>query len=188
MDIEYRDQFVRRLQTVHGLYYEACDTMTQEQVNYVEKPGVLPIAFSLVHIVLMVDSTLWVAGGPAPLFNDEWAEKMGLAIADHGKELTVDEMMHQKIGDFEEFKKFMRLVFTNTENFIAGIEPADFSRVLLTYPYPEKVAKTFSARMGREDGITVSIGMECWVYQHLLRHMGEIEHARGLVGLEGMTS
>ncbi len=188
MDIEYRTSFVRRLQTVHGLYYEACDTMTLEQVNYVEKPGVLPIAFSLVHIVLMVDSSLWIVGGPAPQFNEEWAKKMGLAIADHGKEMTVDEMMHQKIGDFEAFKEFMGLVFNATENFIGSIETADFSRVVLTYPYPEKVAKTFSARMGREDGITVSTAMECWVYQHLLRHMGEIEHARGLVGLEGMTS
>jgi hypothetical protein len=30
--------------------------------------------------------------------------------------------------------------------------------------------------------------MECWWYQHGLRHMGEIEHARALVGLYGMTS
>jgi hypothetical protein len=29
---------------------------------------------------------------------------------------------------------------------------------------------------------------ECWIYQHGLRHMGEIELARGLVGLAGMTS
>ena len=29
---------------------------------------------------------------------------------------------------------------------------------------------------------------ECWIYQHGLRHMGEIELARGLVGLQGMTS
>ena len=26
-------------------------------------------------------------------------------------------------------------------------------------------------------------GFECWLYQHGLRHMGEIELARGLVGL-----
>ena len=31
-------------------------------------------------------------------------------------------------------------------------------------------------------------GFECWLYQHGLRHMGEIELARGLVGLGGMTS
>jgi hypothetical protein len=30
--------------------------------------------------------------------------------------------------------------------------------------------------------------LECFVYQHGLRHMGEIEHGRALVGLQGMTS
>ena len=39
-----------------------------------------------------------------------------------------------------------------------------------------------------EEGITVLDALECWLYQHGLRHMGEIELARGLVGLGGMTS
>jgi hypothetical protein len=30
--------------------------------------------------------------------------------------------------------------------------------------------------------------LECFVYQHGLRHMGEVEHGRALVGLAGMTS
>ena len=30
--------------------------------------------------------------------------------------------------------------------------------------------------------------LECFIYQHGLRHMGEIEHGRALVGLGGMTS
>ena len=37
-------------------------------------------------------------------------------------------------------------------------------------------------------GVTVLDAFECWLYQHGLRHMGEIELARGLVGLGGMTS
>jgi len=39
-----------------------------------------------------------------------------------------------------------------------------------------------------EPGITRLDALECWIYQHGLRHMGEIEHGRALVGLEGMTS
>ena len=45
-----------------------------------------------------------------------------------------------------------------------------------------------SARVAGEVGITVLDAVECWIYQHGLRHMGEIEFARGLVGLGGMTS
>ena len=39
-----------------------------------------------------------------------------------------------------------------------------------------------------EEGVTVLDAIECWWYQHGMRHMGEIELARGLVGLGGMTS
>ena len=49
-------------------------------------------------------------------------------------------------------------------------------------------AWTYSARVGGDAGITRLDAMECWWYQHGLRHMGEIEHARALVGLQGMTS
>jgi hypothetical protein len=47
---------------------------------------------------------------------------------------------------------------------------------------------TFSARVAGPEGITVLDGVECWLYQHGLRHMGEIELARAFVGLQGMTS
>jgi hypothetical protein len=46
----------------------------------------------------------------------------------------------------------------------------------------------YSARVAGPEGITVLDALECWIYQHGLRHMGEIELARGLVGLGGMTS
>jgi hypothetical protein len=38
------------------------------------------------------------------------------------------------------------------------------------------------------EGITVLDAIECGIYQHGRRHLGEIELARGLVGLGGMTS
>jgi hypothetical protein len=50
------------------------------------------------------------------------------------------------------------------------------------------VVNTFSARVAGDAGITVLDALECWIYQHGLRHMGEIELARGLVRLGGMTS
>lgn len=162
--------------------------MTLEQVNQVARPNVLPIAFSLVHQVLMEDSVLVFIGGPQPRFSDDWSIRLRLAIADHGKERTVDEMMHQRIGDYVAFQEFQRAVFTTTESFIGSLEPTSFSDVLVPYPYIPAIRDTFSARVGGEQGITRSDALECWIYQHALRHMGEIEHARALVGLQGMTS
>ena len=65
--------------------------------------------------------------------------------------------------------------------------PYPFSQPIAP-PYPPQVATTYSARCAGPEGITVLDGFECWLYQHGLRHMGEIELARGLVGLGGMTS
>ena len=188
MDFEYRSSLVRRLRAVHSLYLDACSSMSIEQVNQVVHPGALPIAFSLVHQVLIEDGSLLFAGGPAPQFDDLWADKMGLAVKDHGKERSVEEMMDQRIGDFDEFKFFQRLVFDASEAFIETIDPRDFSEIVIQHPYGSTIEHTFSARVGGETGISRSDAVECWIYQHALRHMGEIEHARALVGLGGMTS
>jgi hypothetical protein len=188
MDADYRSSLLRRLRAVHSLYYDACATMTVDQVNAVTQPSTLPIAFSLVHQLLMEDGTLVFIGGPPPQFDDEWANRLGLAIADHGKEKTVEEMMAQRIGDFDAFQEFQRRVFHATEEYVADVEPAALNDVLIRAPYGPVVADTFSARVGGENGISRSDALECWIYQHALRHMGEIEHARSLVGLGGMTS
>ena len=59
---------------------------------------------------------------------------------------------------------------------------------MITRPFPPQIASTYSARVAGPEGITLLDATECWIYQHGLRHMGEIELARGLVGLQGMTS
>jgi len=162
--------------------------MTLEQVNHVERPGVLPIAFSLVHQVLIEDGSLQFAGGPGGQFNDAWADRIDLGVNDHGKERSVQEMMAQRIGDFDEFRAFQGLVYLATEDYVVTIDPDTFADIVIPAPYGPGVAQTFSARVGGEAGISRSDALECWVYQHALRHMGEIEHARALVGLGGMTS
>jgi hypothetical protein len=188
MDFDYRSSLSRRLRAVHSLYYEACASMDLEQVNRVVMPGTLPIAFSLVHQLLIEDGSVIFLGGPPPQMSDAWAERMGLAINDPGKERTVAEMMNQRIGNYAAFHELQRSVFDATEDFVTTIEPASFADVIVTYPYGPSIAQTFSARVGGEGGITRSDALECWIYQHALRHMGEIEHARSLVGLSGMTS
>ena len=188
MDLDYRSSLLRRLRAVHALYEEACDTMSLDQVNTVVVPGALPIAFSLVHQVLIEDGSLLFCGGPPPLFNADWSTRLALGVDDPGKEKSVEEMMHQRIGDYDAFRAFQRLVFSASERFVAGVDPATLNDVLLAPPYGSTIANTFSARVGGDAGITRSDALECWIYQHALRHMGEIEHARALVGLSGMTS
>ena len=182
------DSLQRRMRTMHSLYYQAVGSMGLEHVNHFEREGVLPIAFSLFHYTNMEDASFMLITGVAPVWNDEWQARVQMTVNDHGKHRTVDEMVHQRIGDYDAFCEYQRTVFDRTEAYLATIDPADFTRVLITRPFPPQVASTYSAQVAGPDGVTVLDGFECWLYQHGLRHMGEIELARGLVGLGGMTS
>ena len=182
------DSLRRRMAAMHSLWLDAVATMDLEQVNHVEREPVLPIAFSLFHLAQIEDGSVTMLGGPAPIYDEAAAGRMGLAIADHGKHRTVDEMVHQRIGDYDAFRDYQRSVFEKTESWLATLVPGDLDEVVVRRPFPPQIASTYSARVAGEEGITRLDGIECWVYQHGLRHMGEVEHARALVGLEGMTS
>jgi len=182
------DSLRRRMRAMHGLYEEATSTMSVEHVNHRERKGILPIAFSLFHYINMQDESFMKLAGEVPIFNEEWSGRIQPAIPNHGKEKTVEEMQFQQIGNYEAFIEYMNTVFERTEKWLAQLPPAELERVLITRPFPPQIASTFSARVAGERGLTVLDGIECWIYQHGLRHMGEIELARSFVGLAGMTS
>ena len=182
------DSLRRRVAALHSLWREAVATMDGDQVNHCERAGVLPIAFSLFHMAQIEDGAVLLLGGPPLVYDDEWGGRMGLAIRDHGKNRTVEEMTGQRIGDYPAFGDYLDRVFTRTESWLGGLDPGTLGEVVARRPLPENLAHTFSARVAGEAGITRLDGIECWIYQHGLRHLGEVEHARALVGLGGMTS
>ena len=182
------DSLQRRMAAMHSLWYQAVDSMDVDQVNHVEREGVLPIAFSLFHQAQIEDTSVLMLGGPPPIWDDTWGDRFGLGIHDHGKHRTVEEMMGQRIGDYAAFLDYQRRVFEQTESWLAQLDPDTLPEIVVTRPFPPQIASTYSARVAGPDGIMRMDGIECWIYQHGLRHMGEIEHARALVGLGGMTS
>jgi hypothetical protein len=182
------DSLQRRMRALHSLYTDALATMDIDQVNHFEREGVVPIAFSLFHIVNMIDASFMLMTGTPPIWDEKWEARVQPAIADHGKHRTVAEMVHQRIGDYEAFAEYLHAVFTRVEDWLDGLDPAELTRVVIPRPFPDRIASTYSARVAGADGITLLDATECWIYQHGLRHMGEIELARGLVGLGGMTS
>jgi hypothetical protein len=182
------DSLRRRMRAMHSLWEDALATMSLEHINHVEREPVLPIAFSLFHFVQIEDGSATMLGAGPMVYDDGWAERIGLEITDHGKHRSVDEMVHQRIGDYDGFKAYMDAVFAKTESWLAALDPAALAEVVVERPFPPQIATTYSARVAGEAGITRLDATECWIYQHGLRHMGEIEHARALVGLQGMTS
>ena len=184
-----RDSLVRRMRTMTGLYEEAVDTMTLDHVNHVDAEGRLPIAFCLFHYVNMHDTGFCLATGASLIYDDEWEARIQPVISSHGMHEPAAEMWRQKIGDYDAFKEYQRAVFARTMAHLESMDPDDFLRVVIPPPYPAEVATTYSARVADpEIGITVLDAFECWLYQHGLRHMGEIELARGFQGLSGMTA
>jgi len=105
------DSLQRRMRAMHSLYHQAVATMDIEHVNHNERDGVLPIAFCLFHITNMIDASFMLMTGTPPIWNDEWQARVGMTINDHGKHKTVDEMVYQRIGDYEAFQDYMRAVF-----------------------------------------------------------------------------
>lgn len=182
------DSLRRRVVAMHSLWYQATSSMGREHVNHVEREGVLPIAFSLFHQVQIEDGSVAMLGGPGPVFDGSWLERLDLGVPDHGKQRSVAEMMAQRIGDYAAFLEYQRLVYEKTEAWLDGLEPDLLGEVVVRRPFPPQIASTFSARVAGQAGLTRLDAIECWIYQHGLRHMGEVEHARALVGLGGMTS
>eukprot|EP01041_Mallomonas_annulata_P021639 gene21639-41739_t len=171
------------MKALESLYEQAVTTMDLEHVNHFEREGVLPIAFSLFHYLNMHDASFMMITGVAPIWNADWQTRVRMTIDDHGKHRTVDEMIHQRIGDYDAYIEYQRAVFARTHAHLASIDASELDRVVIQHPFPPQVASTYSARVAGPQGITVLDGFECWIYQHGLRHMGEIELARGLVGL-----
>src|SRR5450631_4282408 len=112
------DSLQRRMHALFSLYYDAVATMDLDQVNHFEREGVLPIAFSLFHIVNMMDASFLLMTGSPPIWDDAWEAAIRPAIADHGKHRTVEEMVHQRIGDYEQFQAYMNAVFRRTEEWL----------------------------------------------------------------------
>ncbi len=76
------ESLCNRIGAINTLYERCVSDMTLEQVNYQERAGVLPIAFSLSHYIRSQDQSisgpflgeaaLWESGG--------WAEKVGVTV------------------------------------------------------------------------------------------------------------
>jgi hypothetical protein len=172
------------------IWERAVSDMTVEQMNHHEREGVLPIAFSFTHYMQAQDQSaslffrkeppLWVRGG--------WAEKTGVAINALGREETVEEMQGQRIGDLEAWKAYQTAVIAQTDEILDRVTADELLEVIFAQLPPNMQNIFCGIVIGPGNPLRKLEVLECFVYQHGLRHMGEVEHGRALVGLGGMTS
>jgi len=180
----------RRVRAMNTLWERAVSDMTLEQVNHHERAGVLPIAFSLSHYIRSQDESISRPFlGETPLWvRDGWARRIGVTVDQLGREQTVEEMEQLRFGDFDAWRAYQAEVLARTDAVLDAMTEESLSVALLP-KLPPNMQQIFCAMVTGPDGPLRRLDvMECFVYQHGLRHMGEVEHGRALVGLGGMTS
>ena len=189
MSQTFVDSLRNRIRALNILWERCVQDMTLEQVNHHERAGVLPIAFSLSHYIRVQDQsisgpflrqpTLWESGG--------WAAKVGTSIDKLGREEGVEEMEHIQFADFEAWKSYQAAVLARTNEVLDTITEEMLLEVIIP-KLPPNMQQIFCAIVIGPDAPLRKLEVfECFIYQHGLRHMGEIEHGRALVGLKGMT-
>ena len=184
------DSLRNRVRALNTLWERAISDLTLEQMNHHERAGVLPMAFSFSHYIrsqdqavstpLRREAPLWVSGG--------WAAKIGVSLDAFGREETIAEMEHLSFGDMDAWREYQAAVLARTATVLETLSVEMLSEVLMP-KLPPNMQKIFCAIViGPDAPLRKLEVLECFVYQHGLRHMGEIEHGRALVGLQGMTS
>jgi hypothetical protein len=179
-----------RMGAMNTIYERAVSDMRLEHVNHHERQGVLPIAFSLSHFMRAQDQSISgpFLGGPTLWDGEGWAGKVGVTVDRLGREETVEEMETLRFADFDAWRAFQTAVIARTNEVLDGLTEEMLSQVLMPQ-LPPNMQQIFCAIViGPGAPLRKLDVLECFVYQHGLRHMGEIEHGRALVGLSGMTS
>jgi hypothetical protein len=185
---DWRMRFGARMTAVNGLLDKAVTDLTLEQVNHRERPGVLSIAFSLAHVIAGQDRNvakhldrgpmLWESGG--------WGRRVGYTgeLPERGTPMSVAEAIQFK--DVDAWREYQSAVFARTGSAIANTPLARFDEIAVT-DRPANAAGSFLFILVPSGPIRLIDACEAYLFQHAARHLGEIEHARALVGLGGIS-
>jgi hypothetical protein len=178
-----------RIRAANGLWERAVSDLTLEQVNHHERPGVLPIAFSLSHCIRNQDR--WMSKvflGEPPLWEQGgWATRIGVTVDSGGTTETVAQMEQLRFADLDAWRDYQSQVFARTDRTLDTITEETLSEVVVP-SLPASSLAFCALVVGPANPVRKLEVLECFVFQHAIRHLGEVEHARALVGLTGVSN
>jgi hypothetical protein len=184
----WRQHFGARVGAINTLLDAAVRDLTLEQVNHRERAGVLSIAFSLAHVVGGQDRTvaehldrgamLWESG--------TFADRVGYTgqLPGRGTPMAVAEAIAFK--DLDAWREYQAGVFARTDSAIANTPIQRFNEIAIA-DRPAEPGGAFLFLFVPSGPIRRLELVEAFLFQHAARHLGEIEHARALVGLGGTS-
>ena len=183
----WRQQFGARMTAANTLLDRATQDLTLEQVNHRERGGVLSIAFSLAHVVGGQDRNVGRLLDKGPMLWDSggWGARVGYIgeMPQRGTPMSVAEAIQFK--DWRAWREYQAAVFARTGSAIANTPLERFDEVVMS-DRPKQMEGSFLYAFVPSGPIRLMEAVESYLFQHAARHLGEIEHARALVGLGGV--
>ena len=165
----------RSMDAMHALLDTAVADMTLEQLNFRPREGGVSPFFSLWHDVRTEDNVInWVLERrPTVWLDGGYDQALGLPRTSQGTGMTDEEANAVVLRDLDVWRAYQPRVWERTAAYLGAMDPEGFERRRVTIkPLPE---------MSLWDGL---FGI---CLSHGYRHVGEIEYARGVIGLGGLT-
>ena len=186
---DWRASIARRIAAVHALWQQGVADLTVDQVNHFERAAVLPIAFTLMHFVVGEDRNVArYLGADALLWDQQgWAKRVGLVGEPPMRGTPMADAARIRLGDIDAWRAYQSAVFARTERALATLPLDRFAQKAMDRPPADKLKGAFIALLVPEGDFNVSDVCEAYLFQHAVRHLGELEHARALVGLGGLS-
>jgi hypothetical protein len=168
--------FVRgQMVSLHRLLDHVTEDLDDEKLHFVARPGAQPIAFCLWHYVRTEDNIIRfvIQRRPTVWMENGWDARLGLDSRSQGTGMSDEDASNFRISSLPDFRRYMTEVWQSTDEYLGGLSDADLAgRQVVIKPVGEM-------------SLLQAIGGMCLT--HGYRHLGEIEYARGLVGLKGAT-
>ena len=163
------------LATLHRMLDETASDMTLEQLNWKSSDGGVSPFFSLWHYVRTEDNiinfviqrkpTVWIEG--------EFDTQLGLHRTAQGTGMTDEEASQLNLSNLELWREYQHNVWNASGKYLSAVTNAELhSQTVTIKPLPE---------MSLYDGL-FNICLN-----HGLRHVGEIEYVRGVLGLDELA-
>jgi len=186
---EWRASLVHRVAAVHALWQQGVSDLALDQVNHFERPGVLPIAFTLTHCVVGEDrnAARFLGSGTLLWDQEDWARRVGLVGELPVRGTPMRDAERIRLGDVDAWRAYQTAVFARTERALATLPLDRYANKAMDRPPADKLKGSFLALIVPEGDPKISDVCEAYVFQHAVRHLGELEHARALVGLGGLS-
>ena len=159
---------------MHAMLDKAVAEMTLEQWNARPAGQGVSAFFSLWHYVRTEDNivnfvaqrrnTVWLKDG--------WDERFGLHRTSQGTGMTAEQANAVTLNNTESWLRYQQAVWEATSEWVSGLTLEGLDAEIVIKPVPP---------------MTIWQALTGMLLHHGYRHVGEIEHARGLVGLGGLT-